>query len=188
VQLTTGSKAGNSFLRVAGNNGELLLLNAQMRVLPDAVPHSLGRVTGEQQHGLTLLTDRDNDRTTSLRGGEVFLVVLPLHDDGYVWGCDCPSAMALLEPESEQPAASAKSSPQAAAPVASRKPKPVQRARTPAFRHDAAPHGPTYQAWQMVAPQEETTPVERTLVFRLRSPEDKTGLPSRIVTLRILVP
>jgi hypothetical protein len=48
--------------------------------------------------------------------------------------------------------------------------------------------GPSYQAWQIVAPAAETTPVNRTLTFQLRRPEDKDVLPGRIVTLNIVVP
>ena len=195
IRLRTGKPPVEAFLRVPGNNGELLLLNAKLHVLPDGIQHSLGRVSGEQQQGLTVLTDRDDGRTVTLKGGEVFVVVLPVHEDAYRWNCDRPAAMALLEPDDQPPPSQLLDVKQPPWPGAAA-PKTllsVERSRGNAAYHAAhtTNRGPSYQVWQMVAPPSENTntPVERVLTFQLRNPRDEAGvLPSKIVTLRIDVP
>jgi predicted secreted protein len=193
VELRTGQPPLKYFLRVAGNNGELLLLNEKLRVLPDRVPHALGRVSGEQQHGLTVLTDRDDGRTVTLKGGEVFIVLLPIHADGYRWNSDQPAEMTLLQPDEQPPPSQAVNTnkapyPGAAAPK-TMVPAEVAVVTSTYHAHHMATGAPSYQAWQMVAPAAGSSLVEQVLSFQLRHATDEPGLlPGRMVTFRIDVP
>jgi len=197
VQLRSGNPPIRAFLRVPGNNGELLVLNEKLRVLPDRVPHSLGRVSGEQQHGLTVLTDHDDGRTVMLKGGEVFIVMLPVHADGYLWNSDQPAEMALLQPDDQPPPSQAINTgnkppwPGAAAPK-TMVPAEITQVTSTYHAHRMATNAPnSFQVWQMVAPAEGngTSPVERVLTFQLRRSNDAPALlPGQIVTLRIDVP
>jgi len=193
IRLRTGHPPIQSFLRVAGNNGELLVLSEKLRVLPDRVPHALGRVSGDQQHGLTVLTDHDNGRTITLKGGEVFIVLLPIHADGYRWHSDQPAEMTLLQPDDQPPPSQAVTPgnppfPGAAAPKTI---VPAEVAIVTSIHHGArlGTGLPSFQAWQMLAPAAGSGLVERVLTFQLRRATDEPGLlPAKIVTFRIDVP
>jgi len=205
VELANGRSQGlQYFERVEKNDGELVLLDAQLHELPGDLPHKLGRVTGDHQLRMVLLTEGDDGRTVEMRPGEVFAVRLETkRPAGYTWTSDRPAAMALLETGAEPAAgagaaavsggagSSAATAGEGAASLGQgsagsgqgpARARAVRASRGTTSSAAQRPAEPEYQVWQLIAPP----PGVLALRFECRLVSDMAAPPVRFFTLTVV--
>ena len=176
------------FARVMDSNSATLLkLDAQMQELPDIVPHSLGRVSGERQGHIVLLSDADNGRTVEMKPGEVFFLRLTRKPgSGYMWTSNRPDSMVLLESGGEVPGQTINAA-SSAAPVVAAKATRAGGGGNLATRkqpgHPQDPEDGQYQVWQLIAPQDG----QRDLRFEYRRSSTILGWPMKVFKLSVVV-
>jgi predicted secreted protein len=186
------------FARVEDNGGTLLRLDVQMQEQPPNVPHALGRVTGERQGHMLLLSDADDGRTIELKAGEVLFLRLTRKPgreySEYSWTSNRPDSMVLLESVGETLGDTVPTPAQLAAAVAATQfGAPAEAGSTSAQRTKAAgslrqtmrnASDGQYQVWQLVAPQKG----QQDLRFELRRPTTIYERPKKVFTLSVVVP
>jgi predicted secreted protein len=187
---------GEYFARVEDSNSATLLkLDAQMQELPDTVPHSLGRITGERQGHMLLLSDADNGRTVEMKPGEVFFLRLTRKPgSGYIWMSNRPDSMVLLESVGEvQPqiatngAPPVTNSPAVSAATGKARNGPRTGGSNAAGKQQIAlsqdPKDGPYQVWQLIAPQCG----QQDLQFEYRMSSRTYGWPMQVFKLSVVV-
>jgi predicted secreted protein len=191
--------SGEYFARVQDSNSATLLkLDAQMQELPDTVPHSLGRITGDRQGHMLLLSDADNGRTVEMKPGEVFFLRLTRKPgSGYMWMSNRPDSMVLLESVGEvQPqmaGSAARGAPSGAnsSATAGASTGTARRTSRAAGSNVVSkplpppqdPKDGQYQVWQLIAPQGG----QQDLQFEYRMASKAYGWPMQVFKLSVVV-